>query len=189
MTFSVATDDQFTTLHFFARHAEIKGLILELCNKSIDHRQNAPYSTTDIVAKMTKWQNDLDVCLDGFEETNATINNAYLQMTLFILSQENIIALYRPLLSAQKKTVYGDSALQSCIGASRAIIRTLYQYLGKVAAPIMTTDKPLPAPLICPSFTWATWQSAFIVIYAGTHGQLPGLDGKRLVMTREHRAK
>lgn len=72
-----------------------------------------------------------------------------------------------------KDTPDYKAALQSCIGASRAIIGILHKYLTESIQPENST------PLLWPSFTWAAWQSAFIATYAAMEGELPKQNASR----------
>ena len=75
-----------------------------------------------------------------------------------------------------KDTPDYKAALQSCIGASRAIIGILHKYLTEVLRP---EGQKNATPLLWPSFTWAAWQSAFIATYAAMEGELPKQNASR----------
>jgi hypothetical protein len=161
-------------LQFLVRHAEIKGLIVELCNKSINHRQADSNASTEINAKMNKWRNDLETILDSAHD-HRPILNKYHGTTLSVLQHECTIILNRPLLAMAKDTSDYKAALQSCIGASRAIIGILHKYLTQVP----NDNQRNSTPLLWPSFTWAAWQSAFIATYAAMEGELPKQNASR----------
>lgn len=165
-------------LQFLVRHAEIKGLIVELCNKSINHRQADSHASTEITASMNKWRNDLETVLDASHEPKPILN-AFQSMTLSVLQHECTIILNRPLLAMGKDTPDYKSALQSCIGASRAIIGILHKYLTQV---IQGENRSTATPLLWPSFTWASWQSAFIATYAAMEGEQPKQNASRYVL-------
>jgi hypothetical protein len=162
-------------LQFLVRHAEIKGLIVELCNKSINHRQADSNASTEINAKMNKWRNDLETILDTVHNPKPVLNEYHGTM-LSVLQHECTIILNRPLLAMAKDTSDYKAALQSCIGASRAIIGIMYKYLTQVLHPDRQTKS---TPLLWPSFTWAAWQSAFIATYAAMEGELPKQNASR----------
>jgi hypothetical protein len=151
---------------------------VELCNKSIDHRQAGPQMTTKITASVLKWQNDLDIDLDGVEVSMPGFYTHH-QTILSVLRHENIISLNRPLLAAPHDTAQSNCALHSCIAASRATIRVLYEHVGQNSRSPIVEDQPAPTPLLWPSFTWAVWQSAFIVIHAAAKGELPQSEARR----------
>lgn len=162
-------------LQFLVRYAEIKGLIVELCNKSINHRQADPHASTEINAKMNKWRNDLETIVDNVHDPKPVLNE-YHGTTLSVLQHECTIILNRPLLATGKDTPDYKAALQSCIGASRAIIGILHKYLTQN----LSADKQKKGtPLLWPSFTWAAWQSAFIATYAAMEGELPKQNASR----------
>ena len=168
-------DDRLALLQFMVRHAEIKGLTMELCNKSVQHRQADPDATTYIVSKKKKLQNDIETFLDTLSDTGTTLSD-YHQTTLTVLQHESTIALNRPLLAMPKDTADYRAALQSCIIAARSVVGQLYKYLNhfREASVVRTgLDKTALPPLSWPSFTWAVWQSAFILLYAAVEGELP----------------
>ncbi|KAL1586998.1 hypothetical protein WHR41_04121 [Cladosporium halotolerans] len=172
----IAPDDRLILLQFLVRHAEIKGLIVELCHKSINHRQADPDASTAIIARMNKWRNDLETILDTTHDSKPILNK-YHGTTLSVLQHECTIILNRPLLAMGKDTQDYKAALQSCIGASRAIIGILHKYLTQV---IQSDKQATFTPLLWPSFTWAAWQSAFIATYAAMEGELPKQNASRL---------
>jgi hypothetical protein len=104
------------------------------------------------------------------------ILNKYHGTTLSVLQHECTIILNRPLLAMAKDTPDYKAALQSCIGASRAIIGILHKYLTEVLRP---EGQKGATPLLWPSFTWAAWQSAFIATYAAMEGELPKQNASR----------
>ena len=176
-------DQRLALLQFLVRYAEVKGLIMELCNKSIKHRQGDPDAATRIVAKLNKLENDLESLLDTSANASPAIS-AYQQTILAVLRHECTISLNRPLLATAKDTPDYKAALQSCISAARSIITTLATYLSNAAQLASTPglqSQTAITPLLWPSFTWAIWQSAFIVVYAAIEGQLPKPSASRYV--------
>lgn len=176
-------DDRLALLQFLVRHAEVKGLTMELCNKSIKHRQGDPDAATRIIAKLNKLENDIESLLDVTTASLPAIS-AYQQTILAVLRHECTISLNRPLLATAKDTPDYKAALQSCISAARSIINILATYLSRAsqmaAAPGPSSQATI-TPLLWPSFTWAVWQSAFIVVYAAIEGQLPKSSASRYV--------
>nr|OQO13852.1 hypothetical protein B0A51_17456 [Rachicladosporium sp. CCFEE 5018] len=172
---TIAADDRLALLSLLARHAEIRGLIMELCNKSISHRQTDVEATTSIVAKMRKWQNDLETFLEETSHSPAACASQHRTM-LTVLRHECTISLNRPLLALPKDTSDYKAALQSCISAARSIIALLYDDLKGATAmhpPSNGYSTLTTHALLWPSLTWATWQSAFIILYAAVEGELP----------------
>lgn len=171
---SQTASERPSALQFLVRHAEIKGRIMELCNKSIAHRPPHMATYTEISTMILKWQNDYEAYLDEIAHPNRTWT-AYHQTVLFVLSRESIIALNRPLLALQENSSLRRSALHKCIAASRAIIQALHLTLLQVRPHKATEDEPsvsTPPSLLWPSFTWAIWQSAFILFLASLEGEL-----------------
>lgn len=144
-------DDRLKMLTLLARHARIRGSIMELRNKNVPQRDKSVDTATLISAKIKHWWNEVD---DFLELGTAST----LQRTvLTVLRNECIITLNRPLLALPKTSANYAAGLQSCITAARAIIGSLHD--------IRNT-------LVWPSFTWATWMSSFILIYAAFEGQV-----------------
>lgn len=116
---------------------------------------------------MAKWANEVDHALELNSDDAVTMNQFH-EATLSVLHQESIIVLNRPLLTVSKDGSDFSAALQACISASRTIIRTL-------AAQIQLYESTAEnkTPLLWPSFTWATWMSAFIIIYAANEKEIP----------------
>lgn len=164
---SAAKDDRFALLALLCSHAEIKGLTLELHNKSIGHRHTDIQATEQIDLKLAKWANRVEHTIELLSD-ETTLMSRFHQATLSVLHQESIIALNRPLLAASKEDADYSSALQSCISASRSTIKTLISLIQ-----LTDFDSNGVLPLVWPSFTWATWMSAFIVIYAANEGEMP----------------
>lgn len=98
----------------------------------------------------------------------------YHQVTLVVLRHESIIALNKYTVATSKKGSVYDAALQNCISAARCIISTLHKALGGQNINITGAQEALETcGLLWPSFTWAVWMSAFIMIYAAKEGQVP----------------
>lgn len=176
-------DGRLALLQYLVRHAEIKGMIVELCNKALSHRQTDPDAATSIIAKINKWWNDIESFLDVSEHTANMLGDCH-RTTLLVLRHECTIALNRPLLAMPKETADYKSALQSCINAARTIISTLHWSIagGRPASRGGGVLGPSKAgTLLWPSFTWAVWQSAFIVLYAAIELELPRVNADRYV--------
>lgn len=159
-------------LGFLARHAEIRGSITELRNKSVLYKQTDVNDAIVIDAKLSKWWNEVDEYLESSSSGTLPISH-YHQVTLVVLRHESIIALNKYTVATSKGSAY-DAALQNCISAARCIISTLHKALGpqntNCTAP---QESPKTCGLLWPSFTWAIWMSAFIMIYAAKDGQAP----------------
>jgi hypothetical protein len=171
-------DGRLTTLNFLARHASIKGQIMELRNKSIHQRTSNRDLATVIGASIDKWANDLQYLIDATEHDKSSRFNALHQAVLLVSQHELVISLNRPLLASEKHTPDYVAALQTCIRASRAIISILHHYL--CAQANRQASDLYPTPLLWPSLTWCVWQSSFIVLHAALEGEMPKPTARRL---------
>lgn len=153
-----AMDPRLMLLCLCAKHSTIKGRVLELCNKSINHRNLDMAEVSRVRTMIAKWANDVDSTLDHGVGSPASLEPLQ-ELTLNILRDESIIALNRPLLTGERTSESYESALQACIASSRSIIKALARHAGRT-------------PLVWPSFTWAAWMSGFIVLYAVVEGEL-----------------
>ena len=158
-------DDRLALLNFLAKHGEIKGLILELCHKSINHRKAQHDQANLINGKITKWANDIEQFLDNYSPESSPLAKSH-QTILTVLKHECIIALDRPLLTSPADPSY-DNGLQSCISASRAIIKCLSAPSSKVEI------EGARLALLWPSMTWAVWMSAFVMLFAAIKQEVP----------------
>lgn len=157
-------------LGFLAKHAEIRGSITELRNKSVLYKQTEVDDAIVIDAKLSKWWNEVDEYLESSSSGTLPISY-YHQVTLVVLRHESIIALNKYTVATSKGSVY-DAALQNCISAARCIISTLHKALGPQSTDCTgAQESPKTCGLLWPSFTWAVWMSAFIMIYAAKDGQ------------------
>ncbi|KFY82162.1 hypothetical protein V500_10769 [Pseudogymnoascus sp. VKM F-4518 (FW-2643)] len=174
-------DGRLDLLGFLARHAEIRGSITELRNKSVLYKQTEVDDAIVIDAKLSKWWNEVDEYLESSSSGTLPISR-YHQVTLVVLRHESIIALNKYTVATSKKGSVYDAALQNCISAARCIISTLHKALGRQNINITgAQEAPETCGLLWPSFTWAVWMSAFIMIYAAKEGQVPQNVATRLV--------
>ncbi|KAH7383336.1 fungal-specific transcription factor domain-containing protein [Pyrenochaeta sp. MPI-SDFR-AT-0127] len=149
-------DSRLRLLELLARHAEMRGEIIELRNKSLHFIQKDPDRATAIEARLAQWWNDVE----DFSDTDDSQGpSAYHLTILTVLKHESIISLNRPALAASRQDASYDVALQLCIGSARSIITTLHKALS-------SRDNPEPLTLLWPSCTWAVWISTFIMFYA-----------------------
>jgi hypothetical protein len=167
-------DGRLDLLGFLARHAEIRGSISELRNKSVSHRQTEIDQAVVVDAELTKWWNEVDEYLES-NSSGSLLINRYHQVTLVVLRHESIIALNKYTLATSKKSSAYDAALQNCISASRSIISTLYKVVENSINLELSGAREVPenSGLLWPSFTWAVWMSAFLMIYAANEDQVP----------------
>lgn len=124
-------------------------------------------SVARIKPKVEKWFNQVEHEIDMLSEESAPMSYIH-EAILHVLHNESIIALNRPMLAGSKEDDDYGAALQSCISASRSTIKTLAGLIQ-----LNGFDARNAVPLIWPSFTWATWMSAFVVIYAASEREMP----------------
>jgi hypothetical protein len=172
------TDGRLRTLNFLARHASMKGQIMELRNKSIHQRTSNRDLATLIGAKIDKFANDLQYTIDAGKYDEADRFSTLHETILLVSQHELIISLNRPLLALEKHTSEYMAGLQACIRASRAVVLVLHQYL-RTQAHGQAPEPPI-APLLWPSLTWCVWQASFIILHAALEGEMPKPTARRL---------
>ncbi|KAL2813115.1 fungal-specific transcription factor domain-containing protein [Aspergillus granulosus] len=168
-------DHKLRLLGHLAKFAQVRGRIIELRNKSINHREGF-MDATQVHGELTQWWNEVyDDVYPVEPDENDTLSSATIapfhSLLLTILRHEAIISMNRPLLAAEASSPEYRTALQICIESSRSLLTTLRQYLsGSPGSSI---------PLIWPSFTWAVWMSCLILIYAAWEGEFPTSSASR----------
>ncbi|CAG8101930.1 unnamed protein product [Penicillium salamii] len=143
-----------------AKFARIRGLIVELRNKSILHSHASQVEAAHVTGELSQWWNEIYDDVNPIEESTDVGDQApalqpYHRLLLMILRHEAIISLNRPLLAAEKPSADYKNALQTCIGSSRSILTALKKHMS-------TSDSPLSWPC----FTWSTWMACLILMYA-----------------------
>ncbi|KAJ5540208.1 transcriptional regulator family: Fungal Specific TF [Penicillium frequentans] len=152
-----------------AKFARIRGLILELRNKSILHSHAGTVEASQVNGELSQWWNEVYDDVNPIEDNSETdieqtpVLAPYHQLLLMVLRHEAIISMNRPLLAAEKPNPDYKNALQTCIGSSRSLLAALKKYMSS------SSD----APLTWPSFTWITWMACLILMYASWEGELP----------------
>ena len=167
-------DSRLDLLEFLARHASIRGSIMELRNQTaFDKSFDEADALMEVDAEHTKWWNHVDEYLSDHDRT-LSITKPH-QVTLIVLRFESVIALHRSVLATSKKNSAYNAALQRCISASRSVINTLHKALNGFGAFDGSPGQSgyQITPLFWPSFTWAVWMSTFIIIFAATENQVP----------------
>ena len=167
-------DSRLMILALLARHAEIKGCIMELRNKMVSSREESLERAVFVNSRLTQWWNQVEDAIEQAEYQGAPFN--VLHKAIFtVLKHESKIALNRPLLTTSKKTASYAGALHSCIAASKAIISTLHALVAPVNDTISLSpgqNQKVYQPMFWPSFTWAVWMSAFIMLYAAMENEV-----------------
>ncbi|KAJ5115257.1 transcriptional regulator family: Fungal Specific TF [Penicillium alfredii] len=160
-------DQRLRLLCHFAKFARIRGLILELRNKSILHSHASSVEAAHVNSELSQWWNEvyddvypIDEHVDIGEEQGPPVQ-PYHRLVLIILRYEAIISMNRPLLAAERPSPEYKNALQTCIESSRSLLAALKQSMSSSSE----------APLAWPSFTWATWMACLILMYASWEGE------------------
>ncbi|KAL4912368.1 fungal-specific transcription factor domain-containing protein [Aspergillus aurantiobrunneus] len=172
----VDEDHRLRLLGHLAKFAHVRGCIIELRNKSINHREDSIDATQVLHGELTKWWNEVyddvyPIQHDNTFNTSLTSIDPFHRLLLIVLRHEAIISMNRPLLAAEESSPEYRTALQICIESSRSLLTTLRQYL------FDTPDSTVP--LVWPSFTWAVWMSCLILIYAAWEGEFPTSSASR----------
>lgn len=155
-------------------------MIVELCNKNVDHRPLNADTTHAIEEAAGRWKNEMDTFME-LNPNDITFHKGR-RATLEALKYECHIALNRPLLALPKHMADYHVALQTCITAARATINDLHAKLLAHQANINSSDETsVLMPLFWPTFTWMVWMSSFIVLYAATNGEIPKKVATRCV--------
>lgn len=167
---SVSSDGRLQLLVFLSQHAQLRGSIIELRNKRVEERDRDPDAAILINAKLTQWWNEVEDFFDQNDEASSPISPLH-KVVLKTLKHESTIMLHRPMLASLKATASYTSAVHACIGAAKSLLNGLYALTEEPRSVVGTTARP---PMMWPSFTWAVWMSAFILLYATSEGILNG---------------
>ncbi|KAJ5132937.1 fungal-specific transcription factor domain-containing protein [Penicillium atrosanguineum] len=162
-------DHRLQLLCHLAKFARIRGLILELRNKSILHSHAGTVEASHVNGELSQWWNEVYDDVNPIED-HADIEpgqnpalSPYHRLLLLVLRHEAIISMNRPLLAAEKPNPDYKNALQTCIASSRSLLAALKKYMA--SSPV--------TPLTWPSFTWTTWMACLILMYASWEGEFP----------------
>lgn len=181
---SARTDEDMGNLQlltFVAKHARIRGLILELRNKSMVQRQDTVDQTAMVQTELAKWSNEIQDAVEADDTTDqvsdvlastSKISPTH-SLMLLILKHESAICLNRPGLASQYPSSSYSSAFQACISAARSIFILLKKHRNRYRLENNSNIPRLQKPLLWPSFTWAAWISAFVLIHAAFEDQAP----------------
>jgi len=161
-------DRRLQLLVFLAEHAQLRGSIIELRNKRVEERDKSPDTAVFINARLISWWNEVEDFLDQ-QEFDDTSTSSLHKVILESLKHESVIMLNRPLLALPKSTASYAGAIHACIGAAKSLLTTLHSLVHRTPS----NNQPIPhVPMMWPSFTWATWMSAFIVLYGAAEGKV-----------------
>jgi hypothetical protein len=174
---------------FLAKHGRIKGLILELRNKSILHSHFDPDEQARIDAEISQWWNAAQDLVDpigldfgGFGHSSqpapVQLKSSH-KLLLIVQKHESIILLNRPVISSSPNTSAFAAAMQKCIGASKAIVTSIFKHISSSIDTEGATNSRIASPLVWPGFIWLIWQSALILLYAASEGYYSGEVAQR----------
>ncbi|KAK1970223.1 fungal-specific transcription factor domain-containing protein [Colletotrichum sublineola] len=170
-------DGRLQLLMYLAKHARIRGLILELRNKSIHSRDDTADRASYVQAELAKWSNEIHDAVEvepAYEETAPPLPiSPSHRLFLLVLKHESMISLNRPMITSDPSSPAYSTGLQNCIFAAKSIFIALKRHQTQNKIPNDPTSACLLEPMIQPSFTWAIWISAFILIYAAVERELP----------------
>ncbi|OHF04199.1 fungal specific transcription factor domain-containing protein [Colletotrichum orchidophilum] len=170
-------DDRLQLLTYLVKHARIRGLILELRNKSIHSRDDTADRASYVQVELAKWSNEIHDAVEDEHTHDETAPqppmSARHRIFLLLLKYESMISLNRPMLTSDPSSPAYSTGLQNCIFAAKSIFIALKRHHSQNKIPEDPTSACWLEPLLQPSFTWAVWISAFILIYAGFERQLP----------------
>lgn len=174
--------ERLQLLTYLAKHARIRGLILELRNKSIQQRQDTADRTAFVQTELAKWSNEIqdiveeeeegDPSSDGEGQNPPKLSHSH-RLMLLVLKHESTICLNRPGLASDPSSPSYSSAFQACISAAKSICILMKRHRKHHKLKMDVSDKRLVVPLLWPSFTWAVWISAFVLIHAAIENQVP----------------
>lgn len=174
--------DKLQLLTYVAKHARIRGLILELRNKSIMKRQDTADRTAFVQTELARWANDIQDAVEegGIEESTddpMLPNNSFIspnhRLMLLILKHESMICLNRPGLASEFSSPAYSSAFQACISAAKSIFILVRRHGHRYRLREDGHEHRSIMPLLWPSFTWAFWISAFVLVHAAFENQVP----------------
>jgi hypothetical protein len=162
---------------FLAKHGRIKGLILELRNKSILHSNFDPDEQAHIDAEISQWWNAAQDVVDPIDDSKSSsgpnqpspvhLKSSH-RLLLMVQKHESVILLNRPVITSGYNTSAFGAAMQKCIGASKAIITNIYRHCSVEAQG--TSHGQIPSPLVWPGYVWMVWQAGLILLYAASEG-------------------
>ncbi|KAJ5171307.1 uncharacterized protein N7500_004090 [Penicillium coprophilum] len=168
-TVKASDDRRLHLLCYLAKFARIRGLIVELRNKSILHSHASQTESAHVTGELAQWWNEVYDDVNPIDEpAEAGLDqeptlHPYHRLLLMILRHEAIISLNRPLLASEKPSADYKNALQTCIGSSRSILAALKKHM---------SSEP-KSPLSWPGFTWSTWMACLILMYAAWEEEFP----------------
>ncbi|KAL3590476.1 hypothetical protein FPOAC2_12668 [Fusarium poae] len=164
-------------LTFVTKHARIRGLILELRNKSMLQRQDTADRAAFVQAELAKWFNEIQDAVEEDDladtDSNTPAISEHHKIMLLVLKHESAICLNRPGLASEHPSPSYSSAFQACISAAKSILIILKKHRNRHQLQVDSNGARSQTPLLWPSFTWSIWISAFVLIHAAFERQVP----------------
>lgn len=169
--------ERLQLLVFVTKHARIRGLILELRNKSMLQRQDTADRTAFVQAELAKWFNEIQDAVEEDDladwDANTPAISEHHKLMLLVLKHESAICLNRPGLASEHPSSSYSSAFQACISAAKSILIILKKHRNRHQLQENSIGVKSQTPLLWPSFTWSIWISAFVLIHAAFEKQVP----------------
>ncbi|KAI0512575.1 fungal-specific transcription factor domain-containing protein [Xylaria bambusicola] len=184
--------EQLQLLVMLSKHAKLRGMILELRNKSLSARRDDSEQALRVQAELKKWANEVydltntnplshPSLIEDPDDAACDTSDNYIgsshRILLVILQHELILSFYRPLLVSDLGTPSSQAAFQECVNASRAIIDTAARNSSGGGGNGMHLKKH--GFLLWPSLTWSIWMSCFALTYAAMKGITTALSARR----------
>ncbi|KAI0096160.1 fungal-specific transcription factor domain-containing protein [Nemania sp. FL0031] len=183
-------NEQLQLLAVLSKHAKLRGMILELRNKSIRSRHENPERVLRVQAAVKRWINDVydlanphspmqnSVEIERDECSGALVTSVAPshRMLLSILQHELILSLHRPLLTSGLGSLSSQAAFQECINASRFIIDITADISQKVQN---EESRASGRHFLWPSLTWSVWMSCYVLTYAAIEGVTTAVSARR----------
>lgn len=172
------SDKRLQLLTYMAKHARIRGQILELRNKAIVTRQDTADRAIVVQTELSKWSNEIQDTVeevelaDGEDSDRPGISPSH-RLVLLLSKYESLISLNRPMIASDASTPSWSAAMQACISAAKSICITMKRHARANKVPDDQARHTLTAPMLWPSFTWAVWISSFVLAYAAFEQQMP----------------
>lgn len=170
--------ERLKLLTLIAKHGRIRGLIVELRNKSIGSRQDTTDKETFVQTELAKWSNEIQDLVeeeglddDGSEDQGA-VSSAH-KIILLLSKYESTISLNRPMMASDPATPAWAAAMQACISAAKSICITMKRHVSRRKLSGGPGISRLTDSMLWPSFTWAIWISAFVLAYGAIEQQMP----------------
>lgn len=126
-----------------------------------------PDEVAHIDAEISRWWNDVQEFVDPtsmddddlvHSETDAAVPplKPFHRLLLMVQKHEAVILLNRPVITSGSSFAIA-AAMQKCIGASKAIISSVFQHVQDSVRSEGSRDGRIQYPVFWPGFTWCVW--------------------------------